>query len=580
MSEYWDLLRDCGMTDLHSFVGAGTHSTAAGRLSHALDLRGPSLSVDASCATGLTAVQVACDALRANDIEMAVVGSVSLQLAPDYSVALSKGTVISPTGRCRFGDTGADGYVRSEGVATLVFKRLTDAVAAGDRIHAVIAGIASSNDGRSGGSMIRPSVVGQERALRAAYRDAGISPGDVDYVEAHGTGTVTGDQIELSALGAVLGEGRPAGNRCLVGSAKSNIGHVEAAAGLAGLIKTVLALRHGTVPQTLHVDSPLPLIADKNLPLELATSLRPWPRTDRRVAGVSNFGISGSNTHVVLVAPPEPTRTTTAAWRRPYLVPLSAREPKALERLAESTANRLADGLDLRDVAFSAGLHRSHHPHRLAVVGDDTAEVSRLLGGRPRGGRAVEGPPKVVFVFSGQGSHWAGMARELLTEPVFRDRLRECDAAVRAETGFSPLRLVAAGRLPVGPCEVQSTLWAVQVALAAAWRRWGVEPDEVIGQSMGEISAATATGVLSVARVRRSSAGGRGWSTSCRPAAAWRWCGCPCWTRPLRSPSSRTASPSAWSPAEPVLCCPATGTRWRPSSTDCGRTAPSASWST
>jgi acyl transferase domain-containing protein len=502
MSEYWDLLREAGMVDLHSIMGAGMYGTAAGRISHALDLHGPSMSVDATCATAMMAIHTACQALRAGETDLALVSSVSLQLSPHHAVALSKGTVISPDGRSRFGDADANGYVRSEGVATVVLKRLPDAVADGDRIHAVIAGIASSNDGRSGGSLMTPSSVGQELALRGAYRDAGIAPADVDYVEAHGTGTVTGDRVELRTLGTVLGDGRPTGSRCLVGSAKTNVGHLEPAAGLAGLIKTALALRHGIVPATLHVENPLSLLADEDLPLELPRTSRPWPTTGRRrVAGVSSFGISGSNTHIVLLQAPDEAPHPPSVRQRPYLLPISARAPKALTRLAELTADRIDREASLRDIAYSAGARRSHHRFRRAIAADSAGEAAALL-------RATWEPsihhkdvqPKVVFVFSGQGSLWTGMARDLLeNEPVFRARLAECDAAVRWELGFSPLRLIAEGQRPEGPCQLHPTLWAVQVALAAVWEQWGVRPDELVGQSSGEVAAATVSGALTVA---------------------------------------------------------------------------------
>jgi acyl transferase domain-containing protein len=502
MSEYWDLLREAGMVDLHSIMGAGMYGTAAGRISHALDLNGPSMSVDATCATAMMALQVACQALRAGETDMALVSTVSLQLTPHHAIALSKGTVISPDGRSRFGDADANGYVRGEGVASVVLKRLPDAIADGDRIHAVIAGIASSNDGRSGGSLMTPSSVGQELALRGAYRDAGVAPADVDYVEAHGTGTVTGDRVELRTLGTVLGDGRPTGSRCLVGSAKSNVGHLEPASGLAGLIKTALALRHGIVPATLHVENPLSLLKDESLPLELPATSRPWPTTGhRRVAGVSAFGISGSNSHIVLLQAPDEAPHPPLTRRRPHLVPISARAPKALTQLSELTADRLDGENCLRDIAYSAGARRSHHRFRTAVAANDAGEAASLLRatGEPN---AQHGDvhPKVVFVFSGQGSHWTGMARDLIEhEPVFRARLAECDAAVRWELGFSPLRLIAEGLRPEGPCQVHPTLWAVQVALAAVWQHWGVRPDEMVGQSIGEIAAATVAGALTVA---------------------------------------------------------------------------------
>jgi len=498
-SEYWPMLVRADMVDMHSVLGSGMYGTAAGRISHALDLRGPSLSVDATCATSLVSVQLASGSLRSGETSLALVAGVSLVLAPENSVALSSGAILSPTGRCRFGDADAEGYVRSEGVAAIVLKRLADAVADGDRIYAVVAGAGVSNDGRSGGSLMTPSGTGQAAALRAAYRDAGLEPSDVDYLEAHGTGTITGDRVELTTLGEILGAGRALDRPCLVGSVKSNIGHTESAAGLAGLIKAALAVNAGVIPRTLHVDNPNPVFAERNLPLELPRRTTPWPRTGRpRVAGVNCFGISGTNAHVVLTEPPAATPAEPQPARA-RLLPVSAKAPTAVRPLAEDVTDLLPASFD--DVCFSAGMRRSHHRHRVTAVGRDAEGMAVALRHRLRRGAAtVTKPPKVVFVFSGHGSVWPGMARQLLTElPVFRDRLRECDAAVLAESGWSPLRPLESGEPVVGVEREQPALWAMQVALASVWEHWGVRPDEVIGQSVGEIAAATAAGALSVA---------------------------------------------------------------------------------
>jgi acyl transferase domain-containing protein len=500
MSEYWPMLVQADMIDLHSVLGAGMYGTAAGRISHALDLRGPSMSVDATCATGLVSVQLARNSLLLGETSLALLTGVSLLLSPVNSVGLSNGTILSPTGRCRFGDAEAEGYVRSEGVAAVVLKRLPDAIADGDRVYAVISGVGTSSDGRTGGSLMKPGGAGQERALRAAYRDAGLDPSDVDYVEAHGTGTVTGDRVELGTLGEVVGIGRDPDRPCLVGSVKSNIGHVESAAGLAGLIKTALVVNTGVIPATLHVDNPNPVLSEQNLPLELPSTTREWPKTGRpRVAGVNCFGISGTNAHVVLGEPPR-SKPVGRQPSRARLLPVSAKAPAAARTLAERIAGVLPTTA-LDDVCFSAGVRRSHHPHRITAVGHDAESMAAALRDRPAGGTTnATKPPKVVFVFSGGGSAWTGMARRLLVElPVFRDRLAECAAAVQAEAGWSVLRALESGEPLSGPEREHPALWAVQVALAAVWEHWGVQPDEVIGQSLGEIAAATVSGSLSVA---------------------------------------------------------------------------------
>ncbi|GAA0384269.1 hypothetical protein GCM10009530_38950 [Microbispora corallina] len=507
-SDYWDRLRRAGLYDMHAAIGGGNWGNLPGRISYLFDLRGPSMSVEATCSTSLVAVHLACRELWAGRTDMAIVGGVNLLLAPDIYIGLSDAGILSPRGRCRFGDAGADGYVRSEAAVSLLLKPYSRAVADGDRIYASIIGTAVNSNGRGAGTLIAAGVQGQEAMLREAYDDAGISPGQVEYVEAHGPGTPSGDLTELTALGRVLGEGREPGRRCLVGSAKSNIGHGEGAAGLVGLLKTALALRHRTIPATLHVKQPHPVFDEPGMPMELvrrtqAWPERPWPAT----AGVSSFGLSATNAHVVLTEAPTPVPAPRRRRAAAYLLPLSAPDARALPALARRYAGALP-ATGLHDLCYSAGDRRTHHDHRMAAVGSGPRELAASLrsfgsGAVPQsvvlGNSPAGTPPRVVYVFPGQGAQWTGMARGLMSESqVFARRLRECDRAIRDESGWSVIDRLRDDRPLSGTDEIQPTLWAVQVALAAVWDAWGIRPDLVIGHSMGEIAAATVAGALTV----------------------------------------------------------------------------------
>ena len=313
---YWQLLRGAGIGDMHAFLGAHRSSAPAGRIAHLLDLRGPSIETESTCASSLVAVHLACQAIRTGEIDMALVGGVNMLLCPDDRHGFAEAGIISPTYRCRFGDEDADGYVPAEGAVTLVLKPLEAAVAAGDRIYATILGSGVSSNGRQALSASATGVTGQEDLLRTTLGAVGIAPSDVDYVEAHGTGTPKGDAVELTALGNVLGEGRDTGRPVLVGSVKSNIGHSEATAGLAGLLKTALALRYRTIPATLHVQRPNPVLADA--PVALASTTQPWPDRGRPgVAGVTALGMFGVGAHVVLgEAPPAAAAAAHRGHRR------------------------------------------------------------------------------------------------------------------------------------------------------------------------------------------------------------------------------------------------------------------------
>lgn len=511
-SDYWNRLGNLDDHDMHSVLGSYSWALPAGRIARLLDLRGPTVGVQATCASALVAVHLAGQAIRTGEIDLALVGGVNLLLSPEVQACLADGGILSPRGRCRFGDEHADGYVRGEGAVSIVLRPLSAAVEAGDRIYAVILGSGVASNGNTGDSMAASATTGQADALRQAYRIAGVPPSTVDYVEAHGTGTEAGDAVELTALARVVGEGRAAGDRCLVGSVKSNVGHTEAVSGLTGLLKTALALAHRRIPATLHVQRPNRVLREAGRSLELVRTACSWPDHGRpAVAGVSALGLVGTNAHVVLAEGDAGVRNADHSvpqrdGGRPVLLPVSARGPGALRELAAGYAAELADGASLLDVAFTAGARRTQHGRRIAVAGADRDSLvadlrSFAAGGRP--GAVAEGDlgpaerPRVVFVFSGQGSQWTGMGRELLhASPVFGRHLGECDDAIAEQAGWSVVDRLSGGPPLLREDEVQPALWAVQTGLAAMWQDWGVTPDLVIGHSMGEISAATAAGAL------------------------------------------------------------------------------------
>ncbi|MET0133018.1 MAG: type I polyketide synthase [Kibdelosporangium sp.] len=503
--EYWDLLIKHGVDDMSGLFGSVLEGAVAGRIAYTLDLRGPNMAVDATCAGSLMALHLACRSIRYGESETAIVGSATLQLDAMYTNALAQGRIISPTGACRFGDTSADGYVRTDGALAVLLKPLDAALADGDRIYATVLGTGTSSAGR-GASMIAPSAPGQAAAIRAALADAHLQPSDLDYVEAHGTGTFEGDRAELTALGDVLAG--PRDQPCLIGSVKSNFGHAEFASGLVGVVKTALAMWHGTIPQTLHVQQPNQIFADPDLPLRLVRSPEPWPaRGSRKHAGISSFGASGSNVHVVLGGAPQVEPAAEVASPEMLVLPVSARASRAVSDLAQSYVKQLETAEQGLDTCFSAGVRRTHHQYRVAVVGADPHELADGLREFASGAasthvavgkRTVRRAPRVAFVFPGQGSQWAGMGRELFAaNQAFRERMLECEDAVCAELGWSVIHRLTGGK-PLSDSEVQPVLWAVQVSLAAVWQSWGVRPDVLIGHSMGEIAAATVSGALSV----------------------------------------------------------------------------------
>ena len=493
-------------TEFYMTTGTGRYA-AAGRLSYCFGLEGPSLTVDTACSSSLVAVHLACQSLRTGECSMAIAGGANIILQPHVTIAYSQPRMMAPDGRCKFGDAHADGYVRSEGAGVVVLKPLRQALADRDPIYAVIRGSAINNDGRSSGSLGRPSRSGQERLLRRAYENAGVSPGSVQYVEAHGTGTRAGDPVELGALGAVLASGRT--STCLVGSVKTNVGHTEAAAGVAGLIKTILSLSHRTIPPSLHCQQPNPNIPWTELPLRIARELTPWPsEPGNGLAGVTTFGVTGTNAHLVVAEAPQAESKRGIDERdRAVLLPISARSWKSVRGLANAYAGWLgSNDVSLRDVAYAASQRRSHYSCRLAVVGETRADLQQQLENWLASGASTEEAigRKIVFVFPGQGSQWVGMGRELMQrEAVFRESLAECDRALRPFVNWSLLEQLQSNetsssyRLSEIDC-IQPVLLAIEIALAQLWLSWGIKADAVIGHSMGEIAAAFVAGALTL----------------------------------------------------------------------------------
>ena len=510
-SEYGFLAsRDLSQVEAWTGTG-GALSIIANRLSYFLDLRGPSLTIDTACSSSLVAVHLACQSLRAGQSDLALAGGVNLLLSPVVTRSFDQAQAMSPTGACHAFDAAADGYVRGEGCGVVVLKRLSDAVRDGDRVLAVVRGSAVNSDGRSNGLMA-PSPAAQAAVIRAACADADAEPAQIDYVETHGTGTLLGDPIEARALGAVYGRGRQPDAPLLVGAAKTNLGHLEAAAGIVGLIKAALAVQRGEIPPNQHFDNPNPHIPFDELCLKVVDEVTRWPATGQpRCAGVSSFGFGGTNAHVVLEQAPQAPRHLPTAKPAVTTLVVSGKNEERLAAAAENLADWLSGaGADvpLADVAHTLNHHRTHQTTFASVCATDrdtaVAGLRALASGEPATG--VVGPHPgpcgsgTVFVYSGQGSQWAGMGRQLLEdEPAFAAAVAELEADFVAEVGFSLHDILASGQELIGVDRIQPVLVGFQLALTALWRSYRVEPDAVIGHSMGEITAAVVAGALSPA---------------------------------------------------------------------------------
>jgi len=494
-------------------------SIAANRLSYIYDLRGPSLIVDTACSSSLVAVHLALQSLRSGESQMALAGGVNLILSPETTIAFSKARMLSPTGACRPFDASADGYVRGEGCGIVVLKRLADAMAAGDRVLAVIRGSAVNQDGRTAG-ITAPNSLAQQAVIRRALADAGLTPDDVDYIEAHGTATPLGDPIELEALGELFPRDSPRTGSCYLGSVKANIGYTETAAGIASLIKVVLMLQHRQFPPQTHFDQLNPHITLDTTRLEIPRHRLPWPGERARCAGVSAFGFGGTNAHLLVQEAPTTARHPAedgpilAIERPEHLLVLSGKSESAVDQLAERYRAFVAARADvpLADLCHTASAGRSHFSRRVAIAAADAGSLREKLDlvrqgktgpGIARGSISATQRPTIAFLFTGQGAQYAGMGYRLFAiEPVFRRTLTRCDEILHAYLDESLLALLRGEASDASALDetvyTQPALFALEYSLATLWQSWGIEPAIVMGHSAGEYAAACFAGVFTL----------------------------------------------------------------------------------
>ncbi|MFZ4765304.1 MAG: beta-ketoacyl synthase N-terminal-like domain-containing protein, partial [Roseimicrobium sp.] len=504
----------------HTPTGSA-HSIAANRISYCLNLTGPSIALDTACSSALTAVHVACEHLLAGHCKTAMAGGVTVMITPDGFIGFSQAGMLSPEGQCKAFDASANGFVRGEGAGMVLLKKMSEAIADGDPIHAVILGSAVNQDGHTNGISL-PSPEAQARLVRDACVNAGIAPSHIGYVEAHGTGTAVGDPIEAHALAEALCADRSADSPLVVGSVKTNLGHLETASGVAGLVKAALVLQHGRIPASLHFTTPNPNIDFEALKLRVPVACEDFPRTSTlRIAGVNSFGFGGANAHVVLVEPPCSRQRMAAAdlADRAWPLMLSARSEESLRAAAWSLSTWLDEHAKLNgsspllpDLTYMLGARRNHHSHRLTLtgrtIGAMVQELTAFSTGQagpslrtaftPRTAQAT----RVAFVMSGLGPQWFGMGRELMAhEPVFKQMMEACEVAMRPWAQFSLFDELARAEedSQMQRTEVsQPAIFAMQMALAALWQSWGVQPTAVLGHSVGEVAAACVAGILTL----------------------------------------------------------------------------------
>ncbi len=512
-NDYPQMLMNAGLDNVDMYLATGgAHSVISGRVSYVLGLQGPAITVDTACSSSLVAIHYAIQSLRSGECRMALAGGVNAILAPDVTITLSKANMMAPDGRCKAFAASADGFVRSDGCGMLVLKRLADAEADGDPILAVIRGAAINQDGRSNG-LTAPNGPSQVAVIRAALEDAGVTPADVGYVETHGTGTSLGDPIEAQALGAALGSGHSKQNPLMIGSAKTNLGHLEFAAGAAGIIKLILSIQHGEIPPHLHLDQLSPHIPWEDLPITIPTMRTPW--TGKRIGGLSSFGFSGTNVHLILenYAPLQTPQSLSQDVRPLQLLTLSAKTENSLVELA----GRYQDYLEhqpidhWQSIAHSANTGRARLPYRLAVVAPNPAQARDKLSAYRAdqhsdavilGTEPVTRPPDVTFLFTGHGAQYAGMGQKLYeTEPVFRQAIERCNETAKAYLAQPLLEALypsAGSALMDTMTYGQPAIFAIQIALTELWKSWGVQPAVVAGHSLGEYAAAVAAGIFSM----------------------------------------------------------------------------------
>ena len=507
----YSLLQLTDPRHVETYASSGSApSILSNRVSYLLDLQGPSLTVDTACSSSLVTVHLACQSLRRKECDVSLAGGVNLMLSPITTIALCKGRMLAPDGRCKTFDAQADGYVRGEGCGIVVLKRLSDAVSNADRILGLIRGSAVNQDGYGNG-LTAPNLLAQQAVIRSALEQAQVRSDQIGYIEAHGTGTSLGDPIEVDALTATYGAARTAGHSCALGSVKTNIGHLEGAAGIAGLIKAVLALQHGAIPPNLHFRQLNPHISFDKTPFFIPTRLQDWPSSDARYAAVSSFGFGGTNAHIVL-SEARNTASPSGADRPLHVLALSAKTEPSLLELARRYQDALGASGNWADICFTANAGRSHFAERLSVVADSTSsareKLESFLAGEPVTGllrsEAAAPKPKIAFLFTGQGAQYAGMGRRLYeTQSVFREALDRCDGLLRPHLDRSLLSVLYPDAGGDGDAQqlnetiyTQPALLALEYALAELWRSWGVTPGAVLGHSVGEYAAACVAGVI------------------------------------------------------------------------------------
>lgn len=511
-NDYWHRLLSKKTSEIDAYLATGNaHSMASGRLSYILGLTGPSMSVDTACSSSLVAVHMATSSLRNRECDLAIASGVNRILLPEVSINFSKARMLTPGKYCKTFDAAADGFVRAEGCGAIVLKRLSDAVADGNNILAVILGSAVNHDGRSSGLTV-PNGPAQQAVIRQALERSNIKPHQVSYIETHGTGTALGDPIEVGALGAVFGQKRST-PPLIIGSVKTNIGHLEAAAGIASLIKVVLALQQEEIPPHLHLQQPNPHIDWEQLPIKVATERTPWTRGQQRIAGVSSFGFSGTNAHVVVAEAPQLERNLAPEVRPLHIFTLSAKTQTALKQLAVRYQEYLATtSADIGDICFTANTGRSHFNHRQYIVTSSTTQLGAQLAAFVNGQEAAElhigqvkdhsAAKKLAFVFAGS-CQYAEMGHQLYqTQPTFRRAIDQC-AEILISYIDVPLREILypsqkESALLNQSIYAQSALFAFEYALFELWSSWGIQPLAVMGDDVGEFVAACIAGVFSL----------------------------------------------------------------------------------